>query len=70
MNPFPPDAVHETPESRLRAAPADTPEYGFGSWDNVNERFRRLRFVNDQWPPPAPAPTATNCAEPEPPAFL
>jgi hypothetical protein len=53
MNIFPPDAVHETPESRLREVPPGTPEYGFGSWSTVQERYRRFRFINDQWPVPA-----------------
>ena len=44
MTTFPPDAVHETPESRTRAVPPDTPESIPGSWPWRKERVRRMRF--------------------------
>jgi len=50
MTPFPPDAVHETPESRLRSSPTDAPEYGLGSWPKVKERRRWGAFYRQIMP--------------------
>ena len=60
MTTFPPDAVHETPESRTRAVPPDTPENIPGSWPWRKERVRRMRF----YPANAPVDPGTGAVGP------